>query len=173
MEASQPRLRPVSAAARLIAAATLAGAVAGCAAPAADTEAWPRVAVDRLPGAPASRGEAGMPVRSLDAAGAEVAAECVATGAGFAATFAAPAVLAVPTRGRESGTVRVDCAAEGRRGAAVVAPLVQRTDGLFGWPAIGFGVTASGDAFANFGGWWSREEGGVSVRYPTANVVLE
>jgi hypothetical protein len=163
----------VSLAARLAAAAALACLAAGCAAPAADTEGWPRVAAERLPGAPDAPGEAGMPVRALNGAGEEVAAACVATGAGFAATFAAPAVLAVPTRGRESGPVRVDCAADGRRGVAVVAPLVQRTDGLFGWPAIGFGVTASGDAFTSFGGWWSREEGGVAVRYPTANVVLE
>jgi hypothetical protein len=172
MEASQPRLRALTLARRAAAAAGVC-LLAGCAAPAVNSEDWPRVAVNTQPSMPPARGEAGMPVIALAVGDASVPAECVATGAGFAATFTAPAVVAVPTQGRNSGRVQVDCAAGGRQGSVVVAPLVQRTDGLFGWPAIRFGVTGAGDAFADFGGWWSREEDGVSVRYPTVRVELE
>jgi hypothetical protein len=149
--------------------------LAACAARPVPTAGWPEVAAEPAAGFAAPTGASPLPVRAVVREGGAArvaAAECVATSERFRAAFAAPAVVTAPTWGRDSGRVRVDCAGPEGRGAAIVSPVVQRTDGLWGIPALGVGVTAGGDAFATFGGWWNRGEG-PAVRYPTVEVVLE
>lgn len=130
------------------------------------------------PDAPAApTGEARIPVTAVTDAGASVAAACVATGEGFRAEFTAPASVAVPSFGRESSAVRVDCASAGLRGSRVAMPTARPINGLGGWPAVGVGVSSGGGSYVSLGGFWNAGWGNTGpetyeVRYPAVEVAL-
>jgi hypothetical protein len=150
-------------------------ALGACQQRAADSAGWPQVAATPVAAFGPPNGRAALPVRAVVREG-EVAravpAVCRVAAERFDAEFASPAVVAVPTWDRQSSPVQVACEAEGRRGAAVARPVVQRTDGLMGLPALGMGVTSGGDSFVTLGGWWNRGQP-PTVFYPSVDVVLQ
>lgn len=157
--------------------ATLLGLVA-CAPAAPEAPPAPLVRAEIAPDAALSAaGEARIPVRAVSRSGAPVAADCVAEGAGFRAAFAAPADVAVPSFGSASGPVTVRCAADGLSGARVAQPVVRRTNGVAGWPAVGVGVSSGGGSYVSVGGFWGGGWGSgpqaFAVSYPAVEVALE
>ncbi len=156
-------------------------ALAGCAeqgrAPDAGAPGLPLARATPAAGADsAATGEARLTVRPT-VAGRDAPADCTASGPGFSAAFAAPAVLAVPTYGSASGQVRIDCASGGLRGARIAEPQARPANGIAGWPAVGVGVSSGGDSYVSVGGFWNGGWGTGpetwSVRYPDVEVPLE
>jgi hypothetical protein len=162
---------------RMAAIAALLG-LAACAPTTPDTPALPLVRADVAPEAAATAaGEARIPVRAISRSGSSVAAECTAEGAGFNASFTAPAEVAVPSFGAASAPVTIRCAADGARGARLAQPIARRENGIGGWPAVGVGVSSGGGSYVSLGGFWNGGWGGgpqtYGVSYPAVDVPLE
>lgn len=158
--------------------AAILAACAACAPAERPGLAFPLVSAEVEPGAAA--GVSGETRFAVGAArdGVAAAADCTVEGAGFRATFAAPATLSVPSFGPQSGALRVACAGGGRRGAATLAPAVRQTAGYGGvYPTIGVGIGSGGAAGVSIGGFWGGgtwgPQGAFDVRYPDVVIALQ